>query len=141
MLLLVQQPRAVAADSAASLQDRARALQAIGRSCTKDDLPLLTRLGQPYIGPWVIWHGALEAMSHCRLEQTAPYWRDLITFPRLPVRQIALIGLLRTGAPGDLELIGDAMHREDDPVMRRWAAQAPAILRLPVARRDSLLPR
>ena len=141
MLLLVQQPRAVAADSTASLQDRASALREIGRSCTRDDLPLLTRLGQPYIGPWVIWHGALEAMSHCQLEQTAPWWRDLITFPRLPVRQVALIGLLRTGSPGDRELIGDVMHREDDPFMRRWAARADSILALPLASRAALLPR
>ena len=138
---MTQLPRTVAGDTTASLHDRALAIREIGRSCTQGDLPQLLRLGQPYIGPWLIWHGALEAMSHCQLPQVAPYWRDLITFPRLPVRQVALIGLLRTGSRGDLELIGDVMHREDDPFMLRWAARAAEILALPMPSRAALLPR
>lgn len=134
-------PLAVAADSAAPLHDRALALRALGRSCTREDVPLLTRLGTPYLGPWLIWHGALSALSACPLDELAPFWRDLITFPRLPVRQVAIVGLLRTGSRGDLELIHEAMHRETDPLMRRLAARADSVFARPVADRGGLLPR
>ena len=141
ILLLAQQPRAVAADATASLHERAEALHAIGQSCSRDDLPVLSRLAQPYIGPWLVWHGALDALSHCAFEEMAPFWRDMLTFPRLPVRQVAIVGLLRTGSTGDLELIHEAMHREQDPAMVRWAGRAESILQHPVAERGALLPR
>jgi len=134
-------PLAVAADSTAPLRARALALRDLGRSCTREDVPLLTRLGAPYVGPWLIWHGALSALSACPLDELAPFWRDMITFPRLPVRQVAIIGLLRTGSRGDMELIQEAMHRESDPFMRRWAERADAILRLTIVQRTASLPR
>lgn len=89
----------------------------------------------------MIWHGALKALSACPYEELAPFWREMITFPRRPVREIAIVGLLRTGARGDIELIREATHRETDPVIRRLAQRADSVLSLPIGARGAALAR
>ncbi len=133
----------IAADSSgrASLQARAMALRALGRPCTREAVPLLTELAKPYLHEWVIWHGALAALSACPFEELAPLWREMITFPREPVREIAIVGLLRTGTRGDEELIREATHRETNPVIVRMAERADSVLRLRLEERAGALPR
>jgi hypothetical protein len=132
-----------AADSSGrtTLHDRAQAIQALGRPCTREAVPVLTELAKPYLREWVIWHGALTALSACPFEELASFWREMITFPREPVREIAIVGLLRTGKRGDEELIRDATHRETNPVIVRMAQRADSVLRLNPAERGALLPR
>lgn len=134
---------ATAADSSGrtSLQDRARAIRALGSPCTREAVPVLTSLAKPYLKEWVIWHGALAALSACPFEELAPFWREMITFPREPVREIAIVGLLRTGTRGDLGMIRDATHRETNPVIVRMAQRADSVLRLKLEERGGLLPR
>jgi hypothetical protein len=133
-------PLSVVADSVhASLHDRAVALKTLSQTCPNNAVPVLTNLAQPYLRDWLIWHGALAALAACPYTELAPFWRDMITFPRLPVRQLALVGLLRVGAPGDVELIHEAMHRETDPLMLRLAARADSVLRLPLSARAGQL--
>jgi hypothetical protein len=64
----------------------------------------------------------------------------MITFPREPVREIAIVGLLRTGTRGDEELIREATHREINPAIMRLAAKADSVLRLSPAERGGALP-
>ena len=133
---------AVAADSSGrSLADRAGALRVLARTCPREALPVLTVLAQPYRREWVIWHVALAALANCPYEQLSSYWREMITFPRQPVREIAIVGLLRTGSRGDIELIREATHRETDPLIVRLAARADSVLRLPIAERAAALRR
>jgi hypothetical protein len=101
---------------------------------------VLAELARPYLREWVIWHGALESLSACPFEELAPFWREMITFPREPVREVAIVGLLRTGARGDEILIRDATHREVNPVIMRLAVRADSVLRLSPAERGRLLP-
>ena len=129
-----------AADSSGrSLAERAGALRILARTCPRAALPVLTELAQPYRREWVIWHGALAALAACPYEDLASYWREMITFPRQPVREIAIVGLLRTGSRGDIELIREATHRETDPLIRRLAERADSVLRLPIGSRAPLL--
>ncbi|MFI5280095.1 MAG: hypothetical protein ACHQU1_06355 [Gemmatimonadales bacterium] len=134
---------AAAADSSGrtSLQERALAIRKLARPCARETLPVLTGLARPYLRDWVIWHSALTALSECPFEELAPFWREMITFPREPVREIAIVGLLRTGTRGDLELIQEATHRETNPVIVRLAAKADSVLRLSPAERGGALPR
>ena len=134
---------AAAADTSGGtpLQDRARAIQALGRSCSQLAVQVLGELGRPYLRPWIIWHTALTALSRCPREDLAPFWREMITFPREPVREIAIVGLLRTGTRGDVVIIQEATHRETDPAIMRLAARADSVLRLPTASRATLLPK
>ncbi len=136
------QALAIARDSSGRTpQERAAALRVLGRSCPREALPLLTQLAQPYLRDWVIWHGALAALSACPFEELAPFWREMITFPREPVREIAIVGLLRTGTRGDEALIREATHRETNPVIVRMAARADSVLRLRMEERAGALPR
>lgn len=134
---------ATAADSSGrtSLRDRAMAIRALGRPCTRQAVPLLAELAKPYLREWVIWHGALAALSACPFQELAPFWREMITFPREPVREIAIVGLLRTGTRGDEELIHDATHRETNPVIVGLAQRADSVLRLKLEERGGALPR
>ena len=134
---------AAAADSSGrtSLQERARAIHALGNSCGALAVPVLGELSRPYLRPWVIWHSALAALSRCPREDLASFWREMITFPREPVREIAIVGLLRTGSRGDAILIREATHRETNPTIMRLAARADSVLRLPTNARATLLPR
>jgi hypothetical protein len=149
IVLSVQMPApsagllAAAADSSGrtSLHDRARAIRALGRPCTRQAVPVLAELAKPYLREWVIWHGALASLSACPFEELASFWREMLTFPREPVREIAIVGLLRTGTRGDLEAIKDATHRETNPVIVRMAQRADSVLRLDPAERGALLPR
>jgi hypothetical protein len=131
---------AVAADSAAPLEARVAALRALRGSCAPGALPTLTALAEPYRRPWVIWHGAMTVLSDCALAELAPYWRDMITFPRRPVRELAIVGLARTGLAGDRELLGEVMHREDDAHLRRLGAWADSLLGRPLAARAGVAP-
>ena len=125
-----------------SLETRAAALRALRCHCSPDLLPALTALAEPYRRPWVIWRGAMTALSGCALAEMAPYWRDMITFPRRPVRELAIVGLARTGVAGDRELLGEVMHRETDAHLRRLGAWADSLLRLaPAARSGAEPPR
>jgi len=126
---------AVAADSGAPLETRVAALRALRGHCAEAMLPTLTALADPYRRPWVLWHEAMAGLSECASPELAPYWRDMITFPREPVRELAIVGLARTGVAGDRELLGEVMHREDDPHLRRLGAWADSLLRLPHAAR------
>ena len=124
-----------------SLAERLSALRVLARTCPREAVPVLTELARPYRREWVIWHGALSALAACPFEQLASYWREMITFPRQPVREIALVGLLRTGSHGDMELIREVAHRETDPLIVALAARADSVLRLPIAERAAALRR
>src|SRR2546425_619196 len=105
------QPIQWAADSTGRpLPDRPGALAILARTCPREAVPVLTELARPYRREWVIWRGALSALAACPHEQLASYWREMITFPRQPVREIAIVGLLRTGSHGDMELIREVAH-------------------------------
>jgi hypothetical protein len=133
---------AVAADSSGrTLAERAGALRVLARTCPREALPMLTELARPYRREWVIWHGALSALASCPFEDLASFWREMITFPRQPVREVAIVGLLRTGSRGDIELIREATHRETDPLIRRLAGLADSLLRLPIPARAAALAR
>jgi len=133
---------ALASDSSgrASLELRAAALRALGGECPAAHVPVLVRLGRPYREPWVVWHGALAALSACTLSELAPMWRDLLMFPRRPVRELAIVGLARTGIAADRLALDEATHRETDPHMRALAAWADTLLGLPPAERAMRTP-
>jgi HEAT repeat protein len=141
--LTVAQAILVAGDSSgrSTLPQRAAALHTLGASCPREALPVLSRLAHPYVGDWIIWRGALAALAACPYAELAPFWREMITFPRLPVREIAIVGLLRTGEPGDIALIREATHRETDPLIVRLAERADSVLKLPPGARAAALRR
>lgn len=130
----------LAADTTATLAARVAALRDLRGRCTTATLNALTPLAEPYRQPWVIWHGAMTALSDCAVGGMAPYWRDMVTFPRRPVRELAIVGLARTGVAADRELLGEVMHREDDAHLRRLGAWADSLLRLPAAARTGAQP-
>ena len=131
---------AVAADSGAALEARVAALRVLRGHCAGAMLPTLTALAEPYRRPWVLWHEAMAGLSDCTTPELAPYWRDMITFPREPVRELAIVGLARTGVAGDRELLGEVMHREGDAHLRRLGAWADSLLRLPPPARTGAQP-
>lgn len=100
-------------------------------------IPALTSLAQPYARPWVEWQGALRALSTYPFPELAPFWRELLHFPRRVVREEALHGLSLTGSEDDIPEIGEAFHRENNAATRRLVRQAESLLRLPPAARDT----
>ncbi len=128
---------AVASDSSGrvSLEARAAALRTLSGACPAEHVPVLLHLGRPYRQPWVIWRGALTALSACALPELAPMWRELLGFPRRPVRELAIVGVARTGIAADRPMLREATHRETDRRMRALAAWADTLLGLPPAER------
>lgn len=131
---------AIAVDSAGGtdLALRAAALQVLRYARYRAAVPALTRIGAPFAGPWIVWQGSLHALSTYPYPELAPFWRDLLHFPRRVVREIALRGLSLTGDAEDIPDIRDAFHREDDPWSRHIVAQAESLLAQPVAVRDTI---
>ncbi len=125
----------------ASLEARAAALHALNGQCADGPVAALVALGRPYLEPWVIWRGALAALSACARPALAPLWRELLGFPRRPVRELAIVGLARTGVGADRPALAEATHRETDPHLRRLAAWADSMLARPAASRDAPAPR
>jgi hypothetical protein len=130
----------LAVDSAGDtdLELRASAFQVLRYARYHAAVPALTRLGTPFVGPWVVWQGSLHALSTSPFPELAPFWRDLLHFPRRVVRETALRGLSLTGSAEDIPDIRDAFHREDDAWSRHIVAQAESLLVLPVAVRDTI---
>ena len=129
---------AVDSGGGAGLELRAAAFQVLRYARYRAAVPALTRLGTPFTGPWVVWQGSLHALSTYAYPEMAPYWRELLHFPRRVVREVALRGLSLTGNAEDVPDIREAFHREVDAWSRHVVAQAESLLVLPVAARDTI---
>ena len=130
----------VAADTTAPLERRVRALRTLKAANAREAVPLLMRLGAPYRSHWLIWRGALAALAECRCPDLAAWWVDLLTFPRRPVREIAIRGLAMSGSAEDRPSLRAQTRREEDPPMRRLAAWADSLLGVPIAQRRARAP-
>ena len=117
---------------------RAAALQVLRYARWKAAMPELMRLAQPLRSPWVVWRGALSALSAYPYAELTPYWLDLIRFPRRVVREDALRGLSLTADERVLPMVREATSHEEDPEMLALAADVAARLRLPPALRDTV---
>ena len=128
----------IATDSGASLEARAAALQVLRLARWKPAMPELMRLAQPLRGPWVVWRGALSALTSYPYAELTPYWLDLIRYPRRVVREDALRGLAMSGDTRVLPMVREATRHEADDTMRALVADVAARLRLVPALRDTL---
>ena len=128
----------IAADSAGHvpLEARAMAFQVLRFARWRPAVRRLTELAQPLRGSWVVWNGALSALSTYPYPELVPFWRELLSFPRRNVRELALLGLARTGTPTDMLSIREATHQEHDPEMLGLIARAESLLAIPVVLRS-----
>jgi hypothetical protein len=126
----------VAADSAVPLPRRVAALRLLAANPSRGAVRALQELGAPYRAPWVVWRSALGALAGYPYPELASYWVDLLTFPRRPVREVALRGLAMTGSREDRRALRLATRREKDPAMRRLASWADSMLGVPIASRS-----
>ena len=129
---------AIAADSGAPPATRAAALQVLRYARWKAAMPELLRLAQPLRGSWIVWRGALAALSTYPYAELTPYWLDLIRFPRRVVREDALRGLSMTADERVMPMVREATSHEEDADMHALVAAVEARLRLPPALRDTL---
>jgi hypothetical protein len=130
---------ALATDSsrATPLAVRVAALRVLRYARWHAAVPRLVELAQPYRRPWVLWTGALTALASYPYPELAGFWRELLAFPRRPVREIAVRGLALTGEQSDRPYLAEQWHKESDPGMLRLRAVADSLLQLPLAVRDT----
>ena len=130
---------ALAADSsgATPLTVRVGALRVLRYARWRAAIPVLLDLAQPYRGPWVLWRGALGALASYPYPELAGFWRELLAFPKRPVREIAVLGLALTGTERDRSYIAEQWRHERDSEMLRLRADAMRLLGLPLAVRDT----
>jgi hypothetical protein len=135
---VAQRLAAVASDTGEQLGSRAAALHALRGRCEPGTFATLTRLGEPYRQPWVVWHGALAVLAECADPELAGLWRGLLAFPRRPVREFAVVGLARSGSRYDREVLRQATRRETEPQLRQLSAWADSLLALPFDQRRGI---
>jgi hypothetical protein len=129
----------IAVDSAGgtALELRAAAFPVLRYARYRAAVPALTRMATPWVGSWLLWQGSLHALSTYPYPELAPFWREMLHFPRRVVREVALRGLSLTGSAEDIPDIREAFHHEDDAWSRHIVAQAESLLVLPVAARGT----
>jgi len=116
---------------------RAGALRVLRYARWRAAVPSLLALARPYDSPWLLWHGALAALSSYPYPELAGFWREEIQFPRRPVREVAVLGLALTGTERDRAIIAEEWQGERDPEMLRLRERAEALLAVPAANRDT----
>ncbi len=102
-------------------------------------IPTLVRLADPLRGDWVVWFGALNALTWYPYAELEPFWIDLLTFPRRVVREQALHGIALVGTPQVLPGVRNSTHKDTDDAMRALVADVEAKLRMPMEERVRLL--